>query len=321
MTGSARDLSLLVRNLIDNAVRYTRPGGRVDVGVEEAPDGVVLAVCDTGVGIPTRDLPRVFERFYRVDRARSRETGGTGLGLAIVKHVAENHGGSVAVESELGVGTTFTVRLPGPATRRRRRELTTDDDPVPGPARADRADRQDALRPDPWHRLLDDRGRAQAEHLAERSRSRASRPRSTRARSSDACRRWSRSRAVCRLPIVEREGLIEMHAGSWTGKPLSRLRRTKAWAEVQRSPATFRFPGGGEGFAEARDRAVAEVDAIARRHRRGRVVVATHGDILRDPLAHLAGAPLDDFQRIVVDTASVSVVDDRARRDDRGCCS
>ncbi len=112
VTGSARDLSLLVRNLIDNAVRYTRPGGRVDVGVEEAPDGVVLAVCDTGVGIPTRDLPRVFERFYRVDRARSRETGGTGLGLAIVKHVAENHGGSVAVESELGVGTTFTVRLP-----------------------------------------------------------------------------------------------------------------------------------------------------------------------------------------------------------------
>lgn len=112
VTGSARDLSLLVHNLIDNAVRYTRPGGRVDVDVEGSPDEVIVAVCDTGVGIPTRDLPRVFERFYRVDRARSRETGGTGLGLAIVKHVAENHGGSVSVESQLGIGTTFTVRLP-----------------------------------------------------------------------------------------------------------------------------------------------------------------------------------------------------------------
>ena len=71
-----------------------------------------LVVRDDGVGIPTRDLPRVFERFYRVDRARSRETGGTGLGLAIVRHVAENHGGSVDVASELGPGTTFTVRLP-----------------------------------------------------------------------------------------------------------------------------------------------------------------------------------------------------------------
>ena len=64
------------------------------------------------MGIPTRDLPRVFERFYRVDRARPRETGGTGLGLAIVKHVAENHGGSVEVSSELGAGSTFTVTLP-----------------------------------------------------------------------------------------------------------------------------------------------------------------------------------------------------------------
>ena len=114
MTGSARDLSLLVRNLIDNAVRYTRPGGRVDARVDVGDDGVTLSVADTGVGIPTLELPRVFERFYRVDRARARETGGTGLGLSIVKHVAENHGGTVSVESELGVGTTFTVRLPAP---------------------------------------------------------------------------------------------------------------------------------------------------------------------------------------------------------------
>jgi two-component system sensor histidine kinase SenX3 len=73
---------------------------------------VVLTVADTGVGIPGRDLSRVFERFYRVDRARSRETGGTGLGLSIVRHVAENHGGSVSVRSELGMGSTFEVRLP-----------------------------------------------------------------------------------------------------------------------------------------------------------------------------------------------------------------
>ena len=110
--GSARDLSLLIRNLVDNAIRYTKPGGRVHVGLDAGDGEVVLTVTDTGVGIPTRDLPRIFERFYRVDRARSRETGGTGLGLSIVKHVVENHGGSVGVTSELGRGTTFLVRLP-----------------------------------------------------------------------------------------------------------------------------------------------------------------------------------------------------------------
>jgi two-component system phosphate regulon sensor histidine kinase PhoR len=84
----------------------------VKVSLGAGDDHVTLTVADTGLGIPSRDLPRVFERFYRVDRARSRETGGTGLGLSIVKHVAENHGGSVRVESELGVGSTFEVRLP-----------------------------------------------------------------------------------------------------------------------------------------------------------------------------------------------------------------
>ena len=114
--GSARDLALMVRNLVDNAIRYTQPGGRVDVHLSEEDGSVLLTVSDTGVGIPTRDLARIFERFYRVDRARSRETGGTGLGLSIVRHVAENHGGSVAVRSELGRGSTFEVRLPA-ATR------------------------------------------------------------------------------------------------------------------------------------------------------------------------------------------------------------
>lgn len=110
--GSARDLALLVRNLVDNAIRYTRTGGRVDVVVELDGGEVVLSVSDTGLGIPQRDLPRIFERFYRVDRARSRETGGTGLGLSIVRHVVENHGGRISVESELGRGTRFEIRVP-----------------------------------------------------------------------------------------------------------------------------------------------------------------------------------------------------------------
>ncbi len=110
--GSAKDLGLMVRNLVDNAIRYTRPGGRVEVRVRGEGEEVVLTVADTGIGIPGRDLDRIFERFYRVDRARSRETGGTGLGLSIVRHVVENHGGTVRVESELGRGSTFEVRLP-----------------------------------------------------------------------------------------------------------------------------------------------------------------------------------------------------------------
>lgn len=112
VAGSERDLALLVRNLIDNAVRYSADGGTVHVVLSSEGREAVLLVTDTGSGIPSRDLPRIFERFYRVDRARSRETGGTGLGLSIVKHVAENHGGSVRVESELGRGSTFEIRLP-----------------------------------------------------------------------------------------------------------------------------------------------------------------------------------------------------------------
>ncbi|MEX2275807.1 MAG: ATP-binding protein [Actinomycetota bacterium] len=111
--GSGRDLALCIRNLVDNAIRYTKPGGRVEVAVVEGATGdVVVRVSDTGVGIPSRDLPRIFERFYRVDRARSRQSGGTGLGLSIARHVIENHRGEIAVESELGVGTRFEIRFP-----------------------------------------------------------------------------------------------------------------------------------------------------------------------------------------------------------------
>jgi len=113
--------------------------------------------------------------------------------------------------------------------------------------------------------------------------------------------------AAQRLPVISRDELIEMDAGEWTGRTLNSLRRTKRWNEVQRSPSTFRFPGG-EGFADAQIRVVAEIERIAGRHRRGRVAVATHGDIVRILLAHLAGTPLDEFQRTVIATASVSVV-------------
>lgn len=109
-----RDVAIAVRNILDNAVRYTPAGGSVTISVASEDSAAVISVADTGEGIPTRDTERVFERFYRVDSARARATGGTGLGLAIVKHVAETHGGSVSVESELGVGSTFTLRFQSP---------------------------------------------------------------------------------------------------------------------------------------------------------------------------------------------------------------
>jgi two-component system, OmpR family, sensor histidine kinase SenX3 len=110
--GDETQLTSMFSNLVDNAVKYTPPGGRVEVtgGFEDSE--VVIRISDTGIGIPEAKLPRIFERFYRVDKARSKETGGTGLGLSIVKHVAENHGGRVAVESTPGEGSTFTVYLP-----------------------------------------------------------------------------------------------------------------------------------------------------------------------------------------------------------------
>ena len=117
VSGSSQDLSLLVRNLVDNAIRYSAEGAEVIVDVRSENGETRVRVRDTGIGIPSRDLGRIFERFYRVDRARSRETGGTGLGLAIVKHVVENHGGRTSVESELGRGTTFEVTLPAEPRR------------------------------------------------------------------------------------------------------------------------------------------------------------------------------------------------------------
>ena len=110
--GDGQHLRLLVRNLVENALTYTPEGGRIAVSLRTNGSGVELEVNDTGIGIPLQAQGRVFERFYRVDEDRARLSGGTGLGLSIVKNVAESHGGTVRVESELDEGSTFTVTLP-----------------------------------------------------------------------------------------------------------------------------------------------------------------------------------------------------------------
>lgn len=112
LRGDRRQLESALGNLVENAVRYSSDGGSVQVRAAIDGDVVEFAVIDHGIGIPQRDLDRIFERFYRVDRARSRDTGGTGLGLSIVRHVAGNHGGSVSVRSIEGEGSTFVLSLP-----------------------------------------------------------------------------------------------------------------------------------------------------------------------------------------------------------------
>jgi two-component system phosphate regulon sensor histidine kinase PhoR len=110
--GDADYLHRALFNLIDNAVKYTREGGEIRLSTATSDGVVTIEVADNGIGIPQEDQPRIFERFYRVDRSRSREMGGTGLGLSIVKHVVQSHGGTIDVESELGAGSRFSMRLP-----------------------------------------------------------------------------------------------------------------------------------------------------------------------------------------------------------------
>ena len=112
VSGRPEELRRALANLVQNAIAYTAPGGDVRISVERRGGEAAVSVADTGAGIAAEALPRVFERFYRVDRGRSRETGGTGLGLAIVKHTAEGHGGRIEVESQVGRGSRFTLLLP-----------------------------------------------------------------------------------------------------------------------------------------------------------------------------------------------------------------
>lgn len=112
ITGDSDRLRQVLINLLDNAVKYTPEGGRIAVEARRSGDMIEIVVNDTGLGIPKKDLSRIFERFYRADRARSRDLGGTGLGLSIAKHIVEAHGGSIRADSELGKGSTLTLLLP-----------------------------------------------------------------------------------------------------------------------------------------------------------------------------------------------------------------
>jgi two-component system sensor histidine kinase SenX3 len=122
VSGDRRQLVSALANLLDNAITYSERGGTVDLDVDAGDEVIRFVVRDRGIGIPSADQVRIFERFHRVDRARRRDTGGTGLGLAIVRHVALNHSGSVEVDSTEGEGSTFTLSIP------------RHDDPVPGPS-------------------------------------------------------------------------------------------------------------------------------------------------------------------------------------------
>jgi len=112
VNGDREQITMAIHNLVENAINYSPDGTRVAIGVNEADGICEISVSDQGIGIPEKDLERIFERFYRVDAARSRITGGTGLGLSIVKHVVTNHGGDISVWSVEGAGSTFTIRLP-----------------------------------------------------------------------------------------------------------------------------------------------------------------------------------------------------------------
>jgi probable phosphoglycerate mutase len=153
---------------------------------------------------------------------------------------------------------------------------------------------------------LDGRGRAQAGSLIERFE--GIRLSAIYSSPLERCVETVEPLAAARhLTVEPRDELVEMDAGAWTGRPLAQVRRTKAWRLVLETPSAFRFPGG-ESFPEAQARALGAVSEIAGRHRRGNVVIATHGDIVRMLVSHYAGAHLDRFQRTIVDTAAVSVV-------------
>ena len=110
--GDREQITMAIHNLIENAINYSPDGTRVAIAIKELDGICEISITDQGIGIPEKDLERIFERFYRVDPARSRLTGGTGLGLSIVKHIVTNHGGDVSVWSVEGAGSTFTIRLP-----------------------------------------------------------------------------------------------------------------------------------------------------------------------------------------------------------------
>jgi two-component system phosphate regulon sensor histidine kinase PhoR len=109
--GDRHRITQALTNLVDNAIKYTPRNGKIKIESRDKGELIEIAVIDNGIGIPLNDLPRIFERFYRVDKGRSRELGGTGLGLSIVKHIIEAHGGKVTVQSQPGKGSEFSFTL------------------------------------------------------------------------------------------------------------------------------------------------------------------------------------------------------------------
>ena len=109
--GDREMLNTALRNLVVNAIKYTHPGGEVSIDLRAEQDQVLVEISDTGIGIEAQDLPFIFERFYRTDLSRSRETGGTGIGLAVTAGIIQGHGGTITVQSEPGVSSSFKVRL------------------------------------------------------------------------------------------------------------------------------------------------------------------------------------------------------------------
>src|SRR3954451_15218911 len=153
---------------------------------------------------------------------------------------------------------------------------------------------------------LDARGRAQAEALV--ARFEGVRLSAIYSSPLERCRQTVEPlSAARRIAIRTDDAFLEMEAGDWTGRTLAQLRRTKAWRTVQQTPSDFVFPGG-EAFMDAQARVVTAIDRLARRHSKGSIAIATHGDIARIALAHYLATPLDDFQRIVIDTVGVSVI-------------
>jgi signal transduction histidine kinase len=112
INGDEVRLRQMIWNIMHNGIKYTQPGGELKVSLQEEAGFALLSIQDTGIGIPEKDLSSIFDRFYRVDKARSRDEGGSGLGLSICKHIAESHKGKIEVESKLGVGTRFKIHIP-----------------------------------------------------------------------------------------------------------------------------------------------------------------------------------------------------------------
>ncbi len=112
MWGDQIQLYRMLLNIVNNSIKYTRPGGSIELTLQVVDEQAVIAIRDNGIGIPEEHLPHIFDRFYRIDAARNRQDGGTGLGLSIAKAIADAHGGSIDVESVVGEGTTFTISIP-----------------------------------------------------------------------------------------------------------------------------------------------------------------------------------------------------------------